>query len=159
MNGLGVFFIILVVLLIGAAAGWVIFTQLRARRLGVCAFPSIICHLSCCFPVRRTAHSSISIPMRRRLQLRPRPCSNIALDDSSQRQPSPRTTPSHGRSRRRTVSPRQHLAEYEDGSMISSMETGIARPSAPTRGRTTEVTLRAVAGSGPWIPMRRGTHA
>ncbi|KAH8680858.1 hypothetical protein BX600DRAFT_4877 [Xylariales sp. PMI_506] len=35
MNGVGIFFIILVVLLIGAAIGWVVFTQLRARRLGL----------------------------------------------------------------------------------------------------------------------------
>ncbi|KAI4602412.1 hypothetical protein KJ359_009655 [Pestalotiopsis sp. 9143b] len=40
MNGVGIFFIVLIVLLIVAAAGWVVFTQLRARRLGLPA-PSL----------------------------------------------------------------------------------------------------------------------
>ncbi|KAK7982016.1 acid phosphatase-like protein [Apiospora saccharicola] len=37
MNGLGIFFLVLFLLLIGAAVGWIVFTQLRARRLGVSA--------------------------------------------------------------------------------------------------------------------------
>ncbi|KAI0132474.1 hypothetical protein BJ170DRAFT_614025 [Xylariales sp. AK1849] len=40
MNGVGIFFIVLLVLLIVAAAGWIVFTQLRARRLGLPA-PSL----------------------------------------------------------------------------------------------------------------------
>lgn len=35
MNGVAIFFIVLLVLLVVAAVGWVVFTQLRARRLGV----------------------------------------------------------------------------------------------------------------------------
>lgn len=35
MHAAGVFFIVLFVLLIAGAVGWVVFTQLRARRLGV----------------------------------------------------------------------------------------------------------------------------
>jgi hypothetical protein len=39
MNGVAIFFIILLVLLVVAAVGWVVFTQLRARRLGVSSSP------------------------------------------------------------------------------------------------------------------------
>ncbi|CAJ2513655.1 Uu.00g017740.m01.CDS01 [Anthostomella pinea] len=39
VNAVGTFFIVLVVLLIAAAVGWVTFTQLRARRLGLPAPP------------------------------------------------------------------------------------------------------------------------
>jgi hypothetical protein len=40
VSPLGTFFIIFFIILFIAAAGWVIFTQLRARRLGVCqSFP------------------------------------------------------------------------------------------------------------------------
>jgi len=35
MSGVGIFFIVLVVLALLAAVGWVVFTQLRARRLGL----------------------------------------------------------------------------------------------------------------------------
>ncbi|KAK7927684.1 acid phosphatase-like protein [Apiospora marii] len=35
MNGLGIFFLVLFLLLIVAAVGWIVFTQLRARRLGL----------------------------------------------------------------------------------------------------------------------------
>ncbi|KAK8090688.1 hypothetical protein PG994_000193 [Apiospora phragmitis] len=34
MNGLGIFFLVLFLLLIAAVVGWIVFTQLRARRLG-----------------------------------------------------------------------------------------------------------------------------
>jgi hypothetical protein len=40
VSPVGTFFIVFVVLLIVAAVGWVVFTQLRARRLGV-----RLCHL------------------------------------------------------------------------------------------------------------------
>lgn len=40
MNGVGIFFIVLLLLLVAAGVGWVVFTQLRARRLGLPA-PSL----------------------------------------------------------------------------------------------------------------------
>ncbi|ORY63189.1 uncharacterized protein BCR38DRAFT_410144 [Pseudomassariella vexata] len=46
MNSVGIFFIVFLVLLVVAAAGWVIFSQLRARRLGV--------------PLRERSHDNLS---------------------------------------------------------------------------------------------------
>ncbi|KAK6066316.1 hypothetical protein SCUP515_10756 [Seiridium cupressi] len=57
MNGVGIFFIVLIVLLIAGAAGWIVFTQLRARRLGLPA-PS----LSSYNPFKRSEESPYGPP-------------------------------------------------------------------------------------------------
>lgn len=41
--------IAIVVILVAAAIGWVVFSQLRARRLGVGFFPTLLLTSSCCF--------------------------------------------------------------------------------------------------------------
>ncbi|GAP82906.1 putative acid phosphatase-like [Rosellinia necatrix] len=53
VNAVGTFFIVLVVLLVVAAVGWVVFTQLRARRLGLPSPP-----LSSYIPFARSSHQS-----------------------------------------------------------------------------------------------------
>ncbi|KAI1377773.1 hypothetical protein F4677DRAFT_415461 [Hypoxylon crocopeplum] len=53
VSPVGTFFIVLVVLLIAAAVGWIVFTQLRARRLGLPAPP-----LSSYIPFARSGPSS-----------------------------------------------------------------------------------------------------
>ncbi|KAI0197606.1 hypothetical protein F4808DRAFT_438678 [Astrocystis sublimbata] len=55
VNAVGTFFIVLVVLLVAAAIGWVVFTQLRARRLGLPSPP-----LSSYIPFAGSSHSSSS---------------------------------------------------------------------------------------------------
>lgn len=57
MNGVGIFFIILIVLLAAGAVGWFVFTQLRARRLGLPA-PAI----STYNPFARSESSSYGAP-------------------------------------------------------------------------------------------------
>ncbi|GAW12303.1 hypothetical protein ANO14919_016670 [Xylariales sp. No.14919] len=51
VSPVGTFFIVLVVLLVVAAAGWIVFTQLRARRLGLPSPP-----LSSYIPFARSSH-------------------------------------------------------------------------------------------------------
>ncbi|KAI1123753.1 hypothetical protein F5Y10DRAFT_45923 [Nemania abortiva] len=53
VGAVGTFFIVLVVLLVVAAVGWVVFTQLRARRLGLPSPP-----LSSYIPFVRSSHQS-----------------------------------------------------------------------------------------------------
>ncbi|TGJ87487.1 hypothetical protein E0Z10_g1301 [Xylaria hypoxylon] len=53
VSPVGTFFIVLVVLLIAAAVGWIVFTQLRARRLGLPSPP-----LSSYIPFVRSSHQS-----------------------------------------------------------------------------------------------------
>ncbi|KAI1367850.1 hypothetical protein F5Y08DRAFT_31046 [Xylaria arbuscula] len=53
VSPVGTFFIVLVVLLVVGAAGWVVFTQLRARRLGLPSPP-----LSSYIPFARSSHNS-----------------------------------------------------------------------------------------------------
>ncbi|KAK5633057.1 hypothetical protein RRF57_008771 [Xylaria bambusicola] len=53
VSPVGTFFIVLVVLLVAAAAGWVVFTQLRARRLGLPSPP-----LSSYIPFARSSYPS-----------------------------------------------------------------------------------------------------
>ncbi|KAI1426443.1 hypothetical protein F5Y12DRAFT_713171 [Xylaria sp. FL1777] len=53
VSAVGTFFIVLVVLVVVAAIGWVVFTQLRARRLGLPSPP-----LSSYIPFARSSHQS-----------------------------------------------------------------------------------------------------
>ncbi|KAI3336070.1 hypothetical protein F4824DRAFT_463286 [Ustulina deusta] len=53
VSPVGTFFIVLVVLLVVGAVGWVVFTQLRARRLGLPSPP-----LSSYIPFARSSHQS-----------------------------------------------------------------------------------------------------
>ncbi|KAI0426945.1 hypothetical protein F5Y09DRAFT_317532 [Xylaria sp. FL1042] len=60
VSAVGTFFIVLVVLLVVAAIGWIVFTQLRARRLGIPSPP-----LSSYIPFARSSQSAYGGPQPR----------------------------------------------------------------------------------------------
>ncbi|KAI0798966.1 hypothetical protein GGR55DRAFT_525601 [Xylaria sp. FL0064] len=60
VSAVGTFFIVLVVLLVVGAVGWIVFTQLRARRLGLPSPP-----LSSYIPFARSSQSSYGAPQPR----------------------------------------------------------------------------------------------
>lgn len=171
VSPVGIFFIVFFVLLIVAAAGWVVFTQLRARRLGVrrkplaVSLPSGALYISlpsCADPVHPFP-STFLLPLQRPLRISFVQASLLThrtlLTGSSFRsfrsRPCRHTIHLHAKTAHPTAYQHPHPAESAAGSATRSAASAAAATSALLRVDTS----RAAAVSDRSTLMRLGIHA
>lgn len=165
MSTAGGIVIAIFVLLIAAAVGWVVFTQLRARRLGVCLIVLFCDHHSISpFLSARRLYLQLCAPRRDVVAGHRKAFTQfIMLTSSSSSLPRASSHTYHGikrkvRTGRRGLRPAASSAGSTTRSASSRTAT-TGPPPAPTSRTSAAVRPADVVGSDPSIPTRPGIRA